>query len=212
MTASRAPTRDADAPRAYDGAYNQRLAWSVQTSGSEPSASVQVGEPIHPGDESILLRINGEEMRFRGRPSEPLVWALRKLGLTGTKPGCGVGACGACVVLLDGAPVRSCLTPTGEARGHDILTIEGLARGGDIQDLHPVQRALVDAGAPQCGWCMSGQVLTAVALLDRRAAPTDDEIEEAMNDVLCRCGAYGRITMAVRAVAAAQAWSPSPSR
>jgi aerobic-type carbon monoxide dehydrogenase small subunit (CoxS/CutS family) len=184
---------------------------SVEVAGSETIGSVRVGEPIRPGDEAIVLRINGEDRPFTGRSSEPLVWALRDLGLMGTKPGCGVGACGACVVLLDGAPVRSCLMPTGEARAHDILTIEGLGGDGD-PNLHPVQRALVDAGAPQCGWCMSGQVLTAVALLDRRPAPTDREIEDAMNDVLCRCGAYGRIRAAVRAVAAAQARSRSSSR
>jgi isoquinoline 1-oxidoreductase alpha subunit len=185
---------------------------SVEVEGSETIGSVRLGEPIRSGHESIVLRINGEDRPFTGRSSEPLVWALRDLGLMGTKPGCGVGACGACVVLLDGAPVRSCLTPTGEAREHDILTIEGLGGDGDHPDLHPVQRALVDAGAPQCGWCMSGQVLTAVALLERRPAPTEDEIEDAMNDVLCRCGAYRRIRAAVRAAAAAQARSRSSSR
>lgn len=184
----------------------------METSGSEPIGSVQLEERIRLGDEPIVLRINGEDWPFGGRASEPLVWVLRELGLTGTKPGCGVGVCGVCVVLLDGEPIRSCLTPAGEVRGRDILTIEGLGRGRDDQDLHPVQQALVDAGAPQCGWCMSGQVLTAVALLARQPAPTDREVEEAMDVVLCRCGAYGRIRAAVRAAAAAQARSPSSNR
>lgn len=145
-----------------------------------------------------VLRVNGQSVSYHGRASEPLVWALRELGFSGTKPGCGIGVCGVCTVLIDGRPTRSCITSTADAAGHEILTIEGLA-GDDEQGLHPVQQAFVEFGAPQCGWCMSGQILTAVALLSAHPDPSDDEIDEAMNDVLCRCGAYGRIRAAIRA-------------
>jgi aerobic-type carbon monoxide dehydrogenase small subunit (CoxS/CutS family) len=166
---------------------------SSAVSTAEPAAELAHGPTV--------LRVNGETVTYLGRAAEPLVWALRDLGFLGTKPGCGIGVCGVCTVLLDGRPTRSCITSTGDAVGHDILTIEGLARA-DEHRLHPVQQAFVELGAPQCGWCMSGQVLTAVALLAAHPDPTDDEIDDAMSDVLCRCGAYGRIRAAIRAASA----------
>jgi isoquinoline 1-oxidoreductase subunit alpha len=163
---------------------------SSAVSTAEPAAELAHGPN--------MLRVDGEAVAFPGRATEPLVWALRDLGFLGTKPGCGIGVCGVCTVLIDGRPTRSCITPTADAVGRDILTIEGLA-SGDEGRLHPVQQAFVDLGAPQCGWCMSGQILTAVALLAAHPDPTDDEIDDAMSDVLCRCGAYGRIRAAIRA-------------
>jgi isoquinoline 1-oxidoreductase alpha subunit len=129
-----------------------------------------------------------------------LVWVLRDfLGLTGTKFGCGAGICGSCTVLLDGKPVRSCLTPASTVVGKEITTIEGLAQpnvDSDLQ-LHPVQQAFLETQAPQCGYCMSGQMLTAAALLEKNPQPTDDEIKQGMNSVYCRCGTYVRIQEAV---------------
>ena len=129
-----------------------------------------------------------------------LIWVLRDyLGLTGTKYGCGAGICGSCAVLLDGNPVRSCLTPASTAIGKEIMTIEGLAQindDGDVQ-LHPVQQAFLETQAPQCGYCMSGQMLTAAALLEKNPNPSEDEIKQGMNNVYCRCGTYVRIKEAV---------------
>lgn len=124
-----------------------------------------------------------------------LIWALRdELGLTGTKIGCGVGLCGACTVIVDGQAVRACITPVRAVGGKPIRTIEGLAQG-DI--LHPVQQAFVDYQVPQCGWCMSGQIMTAVALLERTSRASEQEIAAAMSRNLCRCGCYVRIRAAV---------------
>jgi aerobic-type carbon monoxide dehydrogenase small subunit (CoxS/CutS family) len=163
---------------------------SSAVSTAEPAAELAHGPTV--------LRVNGEAVVYHGPAAEPLIWGLRDLGFLGTKPGCGIGVCGVCTVLLDGRPTRSCITSTADAVGHDIMTIEGMA-GGDEERLHPFQQAFVDLGAPQCGWCMSGQVLTAVALLAAHPDPTDDEIDDTMSDVLCRCGAYGRIRAAIHA-------------
>ena len=128
-----------------------------------------------------------------------LVWVLRDtLGLTGTKFGCGAGICGSCTVLVDGTPTRSCLTPAATVAGKEITTIEGLAdRHDGGGDLHPVQQAFLETQAPQCGYCMSGQMITAAALLDENPSPTEDEIRDGMNSVYCRCGTYVRIKDAV---------------
>jgi isoquinoline 1-oxidoreductase alpha subunit len=167
-----------------------------------PESVPAAGPAVEPAHGPVVLHVNGQAATYNGRPSEPLVWALRDLGLSGTKPGCGIGVCGVCTVLLDGRPTRSCITSTADAAGHAILTIEGVAQG-DEHGLHPVQQAFIDLGCPQCGWCMSGQILTAVALLTANPDPSDDEIGEAMSEVLCRCGAYARIRAAIRAAASA---------
>jgi isoquinoline 1-oxidoreductase alpha subunit len=144
----------------------------------------------------IKLLVNGTERTAEADPSMPLLWALRDLlGLRGTKYGCGISACGACTVHMDGKPVKSCVVPVSEAAGTRITTIEGL--GGD----HPVQRAWIEAQVPQCGYCQSGQVMQAVALLEANPDPTREQIREGMNPVLCRCGTYVRIESAVQRAA-----------
>ncbi len=149
----------------------------------------------------MQLFINGQTFSIpQEQDTRMLVWILRdQLGLTGTKYGCGAGICGSCTVLVDGKPTRSCLTPAATVAGKEITTIEGL---GIIQDdgeeiLHPVQQAFLETQTPQCGYCMSGQMITAAALLDENAAPTEAEIVAGMNDVYCRCGTYVRIKDAV---------------
>ena len=145
----------------------------------------------------IKLLVNGTERAVDADPSMPLLWALRDLlGLRGTKYGCGISACGACTVHLDGKPVKSCVVPLSAAAGTRITTIEGL--GGE----HPVQRAWIEEQVPQCGYCQSGQVMQAVALLEANPKPTREEIREGMNGVLCRCGTYVRIESAVQRAAA----------
>ena len=143
------------------------------------------------------LEINGRMVQVEAAPDTPLLWVLRdEAGLTGSKYGCGVGQCGACTVLADGAPVRSCSLPVGALAGVKITTIEGL--GGT----HPVQEAWVKLDVPQCGYCQSGQIMSAVALLAGNASPTDADIDAAMDGNICRCGAYQRIRAAIREAAA----------
>ncbi len=135
-------------------------------------------------------------------PGEILLWVLRdKIGLTGTKFGCGEGQCGACTVLLSGRPVRSCQVPAAGAAGQPVTTIEGLARDGR---LHPVQAAFLRQEAFQCGYCTSGMILSAAALLQRKPDPDEREIRAALNGHICRCGVYGRIVKAVRSAARAR--------
>jgi aerobic-type carbon monoxide dehydrogenase small subunit (CoxS/CutS family) len=144
----------------------------------------------------LTLNINGSVLRVRAADDEPLLWVLRnRLQLTGTKYGCGEGQCGACTVLLDGRATRSCLTPASAAVGVEIKTIEGLEQKGALS---LVQQAFLDEGAMQCGYCTSGMVVAATALLDEHAAPTDEQILDAMNGNVCRCGTYPRITAAIR--------------
>jgi isoquinoline 1-oxidoreductase alpha subunit len=141
------------------------------------------------------LMINGKTYDVADEPDRPLLWVLRdELGLTGTKFGCGVGICGSCEIHLDGTVARSCITTLSAARGKAIGTIEGLAREGA---LHPVQQAFLDEQVHQCGWCMSGQMMRAAALLEETPSPTEDEIVAAMSANYCRCGAYGRIKRAI---------------
>jgi isoquinoline 1-oxidoreductase alpha subunit len=145
------------------------------------------------------LMVNGRIYQVDDDPDRPLLWVLRdELGLTGTKYGCGVGICGACEVHLDGAATRSCITKLSAVRGRAIRTIEGLSDG---ETLHPVQQAFEDEQVPQCGWCMSGQMMRAAALLEDNPNPTEEEIAIGMSSNLCRCGAYGRIKRAVAAAA-----------
>ena len=149
--------------------------------------------------------LNGKPARVDGDESRPLLWALRtELALPGTKSGCGQGFCGACTVLVDGRPRRACTQPVGELAGRAVTTVEGLARDGH---LHPLQAAFIRHGAFQCGFCTSGMLLNAVALLASRPHPTRAEVIAAMDPVLCRCGAHQRIIAAIEDVArgAAQA-------
>ncbi len=143
----------------------------------------------------IALRINGQSKEIDADPQMPLLWSIRDfVGLTGTKFGCGIAQCGACTVHMDGVPVRSCVIPTSAAAGKEITTIEGLSENND----HPVQLAWIKAQVPQCGYCQSGQIMSAAALLKTNPNPTDEEIDSAMNNVLCRCGTYPRIRKAIK--------------
>ena len=146
----------------------------------------------------ITLTVNGERREFSGDPSMPLLWYVRdELGLTGTKFGCGIALCGACTVHLDGQAVRACVTPVGAAENKAVTTIEGLDRDGN----HPVQRAWRTHNVPQCGYCQSGQIMQAAALLAQNTAPSDADIIAGMQGNLCRCGTYQRIFAAVRTAA-----------
>jgi isoquinoline 1-oxidoreductase subunit alpha len=150
------------------------------------------------------LTVNGRAYRVDAPADEPLLWVLRDdLGLTGTKPGCGEGVCGCCLVLVDGQPTYACTTTAAEVEGRAITTIEGLTAqdaGGEAK-LHPVQQAFLDAQAGQCGWCLSGQILSTVALLAAHPAPGPAEVDAAMDRVYCRCGVYRRIRAAIQRAA-----------
>jgi isoquinoline 1-oxidoreductase alpha subunit len=148
------------------------------------------------------LRINGITHQFQGDPEMPLLWYLRDvLRLTGSKFGCGIGLCGSCTVLVDGAAKRSCILPVKVAAGKEILTIEGLSADGE----NPVQRAWMEANVPECGYCQSGQIMQAVALLKHTPRPTDSDIDQAMDGVICRCGTYKRIRQAIKIAAGVKA-------
>lgn len=150
----------------------------------------------------MQLTINGDTIDLDVDPAMPLLWALRDVaGLKGTKFGCGVASCGACMVIIDGVATFSCVTAIGDVEG-EIRTIEGLATDGA---LHPVQQAWIDEQVPQCGYCQAGQIMSAVALLSEVPNPTDDEIDAAMSGNLCRCGTYPRIRAAVRRAARSMA-------
>ncbi len=148
----------------------------------------------------IEFTVNAEPVTVAADPGMPLLWWLRdSAGLTGTKYGCGIGACGACTVHIDGEPARACLTPIGSLGGKTVLTIEGLA----VDGLHAVQQAWIEHNVPQCGYCQAGQLMSAVALLAKNPDPDDAAIDAAMAGNLCRCGTYLRIRAAVSAAAAA---------
>ncbi len=147
----------------------------------------------------IQLRVNGDEHDVVVKPNQTLLEVLREnLELTGTKEGCGEGACGTCTVLLNGKPVRSCLTLAIEAQGKEIVTIEGLVSDGE---LHPVQKAFIEHGAIQCGFCTPGMILTAKALLDENPKPTEEEARRAISGIVCRCTGYAKIVEAIMAAA-----------
>ena len=147
---------------------------------------------------TIRLRINGEERDLDVDPEMPLLWALRDVvGLTGTKYGCGQALCGSCTIHIDGQVVRACVTPVRRAEGRSVTTIEGLSADGS----HPLQRAWVDMGVPQCGFCQAGQIMTAAALLAKKPKPTDTDIDQSLAGNLCRCGTYTRIRAAVKKAA-----------
>jgi aerobic-type carbon monoxide dehydrogenase small subunit (CoxS/CutS family) len=140
------------------------------------------------------IKINGISHEIDADDDMPLLWALRDtLGLTGTKYGCGIGACGACTVHIDGQAMRACLTPLGSVAGKSVTTIEGLGAEG----LHAVQEAWIGENVPQCGYCQAGQIMTAAALLARNPEPTDEDIDNAMAGNICRCGTYLRIRKAI---------------
>ena len=161
----------------------------------EGSAAAVIG----PGAVPITLRINGKEQPISVVPSRTLAEVLRHdLGLTGTKVACERGACGACTVWIDGAPVCSCMTFALDAAGRDITTIEGLAKG---EELHPVQAAFIEHDAAQCGFCTPGMVMSCAALVERKAAPTLDDVRDATSGNLCRCGTYPKVFTATLAAA-----------
>ena len=150
----------------------------------------------------IQLKVNGTARQFDGDPEMPLLWYLRDLlNMTGTKFGCGMGLCGACTVHIDGKAVRSCLTPLKNTAGKKIVTIEGLSPQGE----HPLQIAWRDHNVPQCGYCQSGQIMQAAALLKEKPKPSDHDIDQAMQGNICRCGTYQRIRAAVKQAAGVKA-------
>jgi aerobic-type carbon monoxide dehydrogenase small subunit (CoxS/CutS family) len=150
---------------------------------------------------AIEFTLNGKHQSIDVPPQMPLLWVLRDtIGLTGTKYGCGMALCGACTVHVNGQPTRSCSTPISTVAGKTVTTIEGLSADGN----HPVQRAWVEADAPQCGYCQSGQIMTAAALLSRTPNPTDAQIDQAMRGNICRCGSYQEIREAIHQAAKIQ--------
>jgi len=150
-------------------------------------------------EETLRFTLNGKRTEVLIDPTQNLLWVLRNhLGLTGTKYGCGMGFCGACTILIDNEPVRSCMLPVGDIAGKKVVTIEGLEKKGK---LHPVQKAFVEHDALQCGYCTPGMILTAVGLLIKNPSPTRQEIVEELEDNLCRCGSHIRIIDAVETAA-----------
>jgi isoquinoline 1-oxidoreductase subunit alpha len=146
----------------------------------------------------IQLTVNGMKRSFDGDPEMPLLWFLRDvLELTGTKYGCGEGLCGSCTVHVNGKATRSCLTPMKAAAGKSVTTIEGLSKNGD----HPLQKAWEAARVPQCGYCQSGQIMQAAALLNEKPKPTDKDIDDTMTGNICRCGTYQRVRHAIKQAA-----------
>lgn len=144
------------------------------------------------------IKVNGVTKTVEAESDMPLLWALRDLmGLTGTKYGCGIGSCGSCTVLIDGESARSCQTAISDLGSKEVVTIEGLG----ARELHPLQQAWMDHDVPQCGFCQAGQIMAAAALLKETPNPTDAQIDEAMNGILCRCGTYPRIRAAIKAAA-----------
>ena len=147
---------------------------------------------------AINLTVNGAEKSVDVDPNMPLLWVIREtLGLTGTKFGCGMALCGACTVHLDGNPIRSCVTPVSAVAGKAVTTIEGLSTDRS----HPVQKAWIELQVPLCGYCQSGQIMSACALLVKKPKPTDEDIDTAMSGNLCRCGTYQRIRAAIHKAA-----------
>lgn len=147
---------------------------------------------------SLTLKVNNQTYTIDADPKMPLLWAIREMvGLTGTKFGCGIAQCGACTVHMEGNPIRSCSVPVSAAANKNITTIEGVS--GD--NSHPVQQAWIKEQVPQCGYCQSGQIMAAVALLKKNATPTDKDIDTAMQGHICRCGTYPRIRKAIKTAA-----------
>jgi aerobic-type carbon monoxide dehydrogenase small subunit (CoxS/CutS family) len=157
---------------------------------------------------SLKLTVNQKAVQVDASPDTPLLWVLRDhLDLKGAKFGCGAGSCGSCTVLVDGRPVRSCITPVSAVANAKITTIEGLSADGT----HPVQKAWHEVDVPQCGYCQSGQIMAAVALLQRTPKPTDEQIDTAMQGNLCRCGTYARVRKAIHQAAGQQVAAAAPA-
>ena len=157
----------------------------------------------------IKFTLNGKSTSLSANPRMPLLWALRdSLGMTGTKFGCGAQLCGACTVHLDGQPVRSCGTPVSNIAGKKVTTIEGLS----AESRHPIQQAWAEGDVPQCGYCQSGQIMSAAGLLAKKATPSDNDIDEAMRGNICRCGTYQAIRTAIHRAAQIQRASASSGR
>ena len=155
-----------------------------------------------------VITVNGTEQKLQVDPSTPLLWVLREqLALTGTKFGCGIAQCGACTVHVNGSAIRSCVTPVSAVSGKKITTIEGLAPSND--ELHPLQSAWIEEQVPQCGYCQSGQLMSAAALLATNPSPSDADINSAMSGNICRCGMYSRIRRAIKSAAAVQQFDPA---
>jgi isoquinoline 1-oxidoreductase subunit alpha len=155
---------------------------------------------------AINFTLNGKAQTVEVSPEMPLLWVLRDtLNMTGTKFGCGMALCGACTVHIDGAATRSCITPISAVSGKKVTTIEGLSADGT----HPVQQAWIAEDVPQCGYCQSGQIMSAVALLAKKSNPTDSDIDDAMSGNICRCGTYQRIRKAIHRAAGMQAGKPA---
>ncbi len=153
---------------------------------------------------STSFWVNGVQQTVDVDPSKPLLWVIREqLGLTGTKFGCGIAQCGACTVQIDGQAMRSCITPVSAVEGRQVTTIEGLAPAEG--ELHPLQQAWIEHQVPQCGYCQSGQLMSASALLANNPSPSDAEIDAAMQGNICRCGMYGRIKDAIKSTSVASA-------
>tara|TARA_B100000989_G_C19265220_1_gene353834 strand:+ start:33 stop:488 length:456 start_codon:yes stop_codon:yes gene_type:complete len=145
--------------------------------------------------EKFLLNVNGKKIEVNADPNTPILWVLRDhLNLVGTKYGCGIAQCGACTIHLNGAAVRSCQLPISSIGKNKVTTIEGLSENGE----HPVQKAWLEHDVPQCGYCQSGQIMSASALLETNTNPSDEEIDSAMNGNICRCGTYTRIKAAIK--------------
>ena len=154
------------------------------------------------GSVSTTFWVNGERQTVDVDPAKPLLWVLREqLALTGTKFGCGIAQCGACTVHIDGVAMRSCVTPVSDVDGKQVTTIEGLS--SESGELHPLQQAWIDHQVPQCGYCQSGQLMSATALLANNPNPSDADIDAAMSGNICRCGMYGRIREAIKAAGVA---------
>ena len=148
---------------------------------------------------AITMKVNGKTVNVKAEPDTPLLWVIRdEIGLTGTKFGCGMALCGACTVHLDGQPVRSCQTPLSAVAGRKVSTVESLSRN----NTHPLQKAWIAHDVPQCGYCQSGQLMSAAALLSKNKNPTDADIDQAMSGNICRCGTYPRIRAAIKSAAA----------
>ena len=155
-----------------------------------------------------VITVNGIEQQLEVDPATPLLWVLREqLELTGTKFGCGISQCGACTVHINGVAMRSCITPVSAVEGRAISTIEGLAPNPD--ELHPLQQAWIDEQVPQCGYCQSGQLMSAAALLANNPSPSDADINAAMAGNICRCGMYDRIRKAIKTAAGVQQFEPA---
>lgn len=160
---------------------------------------MKAADPMKARDGAIALTVNGEPRTLSVGPDAPLLYVLRNdLGLNGPKYGCGLGECGACMVLVDGVAARSCVIPVGGVAGRSVTTLEGL---GTREALHPVQQAFIDAQAAQCGYCLNGMIISTVALLRRLPGPTDEQVREALSHNLCRCGTHIEILQAVRRAA-----------